>query len=196
MRSVDVSVGGQYSSSLAVQISDCVCKFDFVLEGHNNFFLGRSNFNGEGAVCCSEICNRSAIISHSGGKVGNGIHRLLLVKVISRLVFVLVKVISRLEPVAGGSDLQFAPFLVIGDEECFKVCPCFASGWQALPGFSVIKEEASLEDSLKRDGDNLLHRIRNVAGCRIFDGIFQLVKQVFDWVIGILWCAELHDICF
>ena len=131
---------------LAEQISDCVCKFGIVLEDHNKFFMGRINFGGEGAVSCSDSRDRSAITSHSGDKVGNGVHRFLLVNMILQLVFVLVKVISQLEPDASGSDLQFVPFLVSGREEGFKSRLCFASGWQALPGFAVIEEEASLKD--------------------------------------------------
>ena len=61
-----------------------------------------------------------------------------------------------------------------------------------LPGFAVVEEEASLEDLLKRDGYNLLQRIRPVASCHIFDSIFYLVKQVFGWVIGIVWCAKFR----
>ena len=128
VRSVAVEGGGQYDAALAVQICYCVCKFGVFLEGHNKFCVGRSNFSGEGAVCCSESCDRSVITSHSGDKVGDGVHRFLLVNVICRLVFVLVKVISRLEPGASGSDQRFAPFLVISRKEGFKVRPCFSSG--------------------------------------------------------------------
>ena len=112
-------------------------KFGFFLERHNKFCLGRRKFGGESDVCCSEGRDRSAITSRSGGEVGDGVHRFLLVKVL------LVKVISRLETGAGGGDLQFAPFLV---GVCEEGRSCFASGWQALPGFAVVKEEASLED--------------------------------------------------
>ena len=123
-----------------MHIDDRARKFVVVLEGHNKFCVGRSNFGGEGSICHGESCNRSAITSRIGGKVGNGVHRFLLVKVL------LVKVIGQLEPCAGGSDLRFAPFLVGSREEDFKGCPCFDSGWQALPGFVVVEEEASLED--------------------------------------------------
>ena len=102
--------------------------------------MGRSNFGGEGAVCYSESRNRSAITSRSSGEVGDGIHRFQLVNVL------LLKVISRLEPGAGGSDLRFVPFLVGSHKEGFKGCPCFSSGWNPLTGFAVAKEEAILED--------------------------------------------------
>ena len=141
-----VAGGGRYNAALAVQIGDRFRKFGVVLEGHNKFCVVRRNFGDEGAVCCSESRDRSATTSCSGGEVGDGVHRLLLVKVISRLVFVLVKAFSRLEPSAGGSDLRFAPFLVSGCEEGFKGRPCFAIGWQALPGFAVVEEKASLEE--------------------------------------------------
>ena len=78
-----VARGGQYDATLEVQISYHVRKFDVVLEGHNKFCLGCSNFSSEGVVCCSEIRNRSAITSRSGGKAGDGVHHFLLVKMIS-----------------------------------------------------------------------------------------------------------------
>ena len=56
-------------------------------EGHNNFFVGRRNFGVEGDVCRSEICDRSVIISRSGGEVGDGVRCFLLVKMISRIGF-------------------------------------------------------------------------------------------------------------
>ena len=143
---VVVAGGWRYDAALAVQNRDHVRKFGFVVEGHNKFCVGRRYFGGEGAVCLSESHDRSAITSRSGGEVGDGIHRLLLIKVIIRLVFLLVKAISRLETGAGGSDLRFAPFLVSGCEEGFKGRPCFSSRWQALTGFAVVKEKASLED--------------------------------------------------
>ena len=90
--------GGQYDAALSVQIGYCARKFGVVLEGHNNFCVGFRNFGGEGAVCCGESRDRSTISSRSGGEVGDGVHRLLLVKVL------LVKVICRLEPGDGGSD--------------------------------------------------------------------------------------------
>ena len=90
--------------------------------------MGRSNFGGEGVVCCSESRDRSAITSRIGDEVGDGVHRFLLVNVISQLVFVFLKVINRLEPDSSGSDLKFAPFLVSVREEGFKGHPCFASG--------------------------------------------------------------------
>ena len=132
--------GGQYDAALAVHIVNCARKCGVFLEGHNNFCMGRNNFGGEGAVCCGEIRDRSAITSCSGGKVGYGVHRFLLVK------FLLVKVIGRLEPGSGVSDLRFSPFLVGGCDEGFKVRPCFSRGWQALPGFAVVEEEVILED--------------------------------------------------
>ena len=52
-----------------------------------------------------------------------------------------------------------------------------------------------MKDYLKRYDDNLLRIIQRVYGCRIFDSVFYLVKQVFDWVICIVWCVELHIIC-
>ena len=106
--------------------------------------MGRINSGGEGAVFCSEGCDRSAIASRSGGKVGYGVNRFLLVNVISQ-VFVLVEVIRRLEPGAGSSDLIFASILVSGREEGFKGRPCFSSGWKALLGFAVVEKEASLK---------------------------------------------------
>ena len=105
---VVVAGGGQYDADLAVQIGDRFRKFGVVLEGHNKFCVVRRNFGGEGTVCCSKSCDRSAIASRSGGEVGDGVQRFLLVKLISRLVFLLVKVISRLELGASGSDLRFA----------------------------------------------------------------------------------------
>ena len=146
VRSVAVTGGGRYDAALKVQICDCVCKFVVFLEGHNKFCVVCSNFGGEGDVCCSEGSDRSAITSRSGGKFGDGVHRFLLVNEIRRLIFVLVEVISRLEPGAGRSDLQFGPFLVSGRKGGFKGCPCFASGWQALTGFAFVEEEASLKD--------------------------------------------------
>ena len=80
VRSVAVVGGGQYNAALAVQICDCVCKFDVVLEGQNKSCVGRSNIGGESAVCCSEGRDRSGITSRSGGEVGDGVHRFLLVK--------------------------------------------------------------------------------------------------------------------
>ena len=144
--SVDVVEGGLYDVALTVQICNRVRKFGVVLEGHNKFCVGRSNFGGEGSVCFSEGRNRSAITSRSSGKVGDGAHRFLLVNVISQLIFLLVEVIIQLESGTGSSDLLSASFLVSSREECFKGRPCFACGWQALPGFSVIEEEASLKD--------------------------------------------------
>ena len=96
VRTVAVAGGGRYGAALAVQIGDRVHNSGVVLEGHNKFCVGRSNFGEEGAVCCRESRDRSVSTSRSGGKIGNGVHRFLLVKVIRRLVFVLVKVISRL----------------------------------------------------------------------------------------------------
>ena len=130
VHSIDVAGRGRYGAALAVQTGNLVRKFGVVLEGHNKFCVGRINFDSEGAVCCCESRGRSAITSRScsGGEVGDGVHRFLLVKVISQLVLVLVKVISRLETGAGGSDLRFMPFLVSGREESFKGHPCFDSG--------------------------------------------------------------------
>ena len=86
--------------------------------------MGRSNFGGEGAVCCSETCNRSAITSHINGEVGDAVYFFFLVNLISQ-VFVLLEVICRFETGARGSDLQFEIFLVSGREESFKGHPCF-----------------------------------------------------------------------
>ena len=120
--------------------------FCVVPEVQNKFCVGRSNFGSDVAVCCSESRDRSSITSLNGGKVGNGVHRFLLLKVIRQLVFMLVKVISRLEPGASCNDLQITSFLVSGSKEGFKGHPCFAIGWQALPGFSVVKEEDIMEE--------------------------------------------------
>ena len=90
-----------------------------------------------------------------------------------------VEVISQLEPGAGSSDLRLLQFLMSGCEGGFKCRPCYASGWKALTGFSVVEEEASLKEWLKRDSDDLLRGIRRVAGCCVFDVIFNLIKQVF-----------------
>ena len=87
---VAVVGGGLYDATLAVQICNLVRKFGVVLEGHNKFCVGRRNFGGEGAVCCSECCNRSATTSRIGGEVGDGVYCFLLVNVINQLIFVLV----------------------------------------------------------------------------------------------------------
>ena len=112
-----VEGGGRYDAALSVQIFDHARKFGIVLEGHNKFCVVRNNSGGEGDVCRSESRNRSAITSRNGDEVGDGVHRFLLVKVL------LVKVIIRLEPGTGGSDLIFAPFLVCVREEVFKSRP-------------------------------------------------------------------------
>ena len=147
--SIVVAGGGRYNAALAVQIGDHVLKFGVFLEGHNKFCMGCRNFGGEGAVCRSESRGRSAINSHSGGEVGDGVHRLLLVKVIIRLVFVLIKVIIPLEPGAVSIDLQFAPFLVISRKEGLNVAHVFLAAGRRFQVFQSPRKRPVWKTILK-----------------------------------------------
>ena len=60
---IAVAGGGLYNAALALQIRD------------------RARKLVEGAVCRSKSRNRITITSRSGGKVGDGVHLFLLVKV-------------------------------------------------------------------------------------------------------------------
>ena len=56
---------------------------------------------------------------------------------------------------AGGRGLWFPQFLVCGGKINLEVFPCFIGVCFALPDFTVVVEETSLEDYLIGRGDNL-----------------------------------------
>ena len=51
---------------------------------------------------------------------------------------------------------------------------------------SIVQEHASCEEEMKVGGNNLGGRIRIISGGGIVEGVFALVEEAFDWLIGIV----------
>ena len=67
-----------------------------------------------------------------------------------------------------------------------EICPILVVVRLALPGFAIFQEHASCEEELKGSSNDLGGVIGSIAGGGIVEGIFELVEEAFDWLIGIV----------
>ena len=136
------------------------------LQSYNKLDLTGRELGSEGAVGGGEIRHRCTITGRGSCEVGDCVDCVLLVD----------GGVGSLETGSSGRDLRLPPFLVGSSEEHFKIGPGFVSMVLAAPGFAVVDKETRLKNELVSNGDNLLGRVRRVASCCIFDGIFHLIR--------------------
>ena len=71
-------------------------------------------------------------------------------------------------------------------EVCLEIGPSFVGVVLELPSFAIVQENAGCEENLKCGGDDLVGGIGSIASSGIVEGVFDLVKEAFDRLIGIL----------
>ena len=71
-------------------------------------------------------------------------------------------------------------------KEDFEMFPSLVVVRSPLPEFAVVKKEACLKEKFESNVDNLNWGVRAVAGGSKFDGIFDLVDQSFNGLIGVV----------
>ena len=71
-------------------------------------------------------------------------------------------------------------------EVCLEIVPSLFGVVLALPGFSIVQEHAGCEEDLKGGSDNLGRGIGSISGGGIVEGVFDLVEEAFDRLIGIV----------
>ena len=71
-------------------------------------------------------------------------------------------------------------------EVCLEIGPSLVGVVLALPGFSIVQEHAGCEEELKGGGDDLGGGLGSIDGSGIVEGVFDLVEEAFDRLIGIV----------
>ena len=75
-------------------------------------------------------------------------------------------------------------------EVCLEICPILVGVVLALPGFATVQEHAGCEEELKGGGDDLGGGLGSISGGGIVEGVFDLVEEAFDRLIGIVGSLE------
>ena len=71
-------------------------------------------------------------------------------------------------------------------KENFEMFPSLLVVRSTLPKFAVVKKKACLKEKFKSNVDYLNWGVRAVAGGSKFDGIFDIVDQSFNGLIGVI----------
>ena len=71
-------------------------------------------------------------------------------------------------------------------EVCLEIGSSLVGVVLELPVFAVVQEHAGCKEDLKGGGDDLGVGIGSIDGGGIVEGVFDLVEEAFDWLIGII----------
>jgi hypothetical protein len=71
-------------------------------------------------------------------------------------------------------------------ENCFKFCPVFVRRNSPFPELAFVMEKARFENELVGNGRDLRGRVGAIAGCSKIDGVFDLVEEQFDGLVGVV----------
>ncbi len=87
-----------------------------------------------------------------------------------------------MESSALGGELGLAKFLMCGGKISFECRPCSVRCEASTPISTCVVEDSSLEDGIVGVDNNLGLGIFCLRCGRKVDGIFDLIKQNFDWL--------------
>ena len=79
-----------------------------------------------------------------------------------------------------------APFWIGSGNESFKAGLGLDLRGMDLPDFTVVEEKTCLKNDLESNVYDLLRRVGLVDGCHVFGGIFYLIDECFDGVVGVV----------
>ena len=69
-------------------------------------------------------------------------------------------------------------------EICIEIGSSLVGVVLELPVFAVVQEHAGCKEDLKGGGDDLGVGIGSIDGGGIVEGVFDLVEEAFDWLVG------------
>ena len=79
-----------------------------------------------------------------------------------------------------------APFWIGSGKESFKAGLGLDLRGMDLPDFTVVEKKPCLKNDLESNVYDLLRRVGLVDGCHVFGGIFYLIDECFDGVVGVV----------
>ena len=80
--------------------------------------------------------------------------------------------------------MSFAKFAMGQGEVRLEIGPSLVNIGLALPDFAILQGHAGCEEKLRGGGDDLGGGIGSIAGGGIVEGVFDLVEEAFDWLVG------------
>ncbi len=75
-------------------------------------------------------------------------------------------------------------------ENSFEFGPVFVRRNSPFPELAFVMEKARFENELVGNGGDLRGRVGAIAGCSKIDGVFDLVEEQFDGLVGVV--VSLH----
>ena len=75
---------------------------------------------------------------------------------------------------------------MVQGEVRLEIGPSLVDSRLAFPGFAIVQEYAGCEEELKGGGYDLGGGIGSISGGGILEGVFDLVKEAFNRLIGIV----------
>ena len=74
---------------------------------------------------------------------------------------------------------------------CLEIGPSIVGVVLALPGFAIVQEHAGCKEELRGGVNDLSGGIGSIADGGKVEGVFDMVEEDFDWLIGIVGSFEV-----